>query len=109
MADLDRPWTTRRSEKRRRLDRLGLAPGSKIAETDRIDEVLSSLIQPDDRVSLEGDNQKQADFLARKAPWIWSFSPILGHRRPFRGAKSSRSAPMTSVPIKRAYSTQGTA
>jgi hypothetical protein len=44
--ELEGPWTTHRREKRRRLDRLDLAPGSKIVDMERVDEVLSSLIQP---------------------------------------------------------------
>lgn len=65
MTNLEMPWNTRRSEKQRRLHALGLPPRSKIAQASRIDEVLSNLIEPGDRISLEGDNQKQADFLAQ--------------------------------------------
>jgi malonate decarboxylase alpha subunit len=64
MAELQERWTTHRREKNRRLDLLALRSGSKVIEADRIDEALANLIQPHDRVSLEGDNQKQADFLA---------------------------------------------
>jgi malonate decarboxylase alpha subunit len=64
MAELQERWTTHRREKRRRLELLALPAGSKVIEADRIDEALANLIQPHDRVSLEGDNQKQADFLA---------------------------------------------
>ncbi|BDZ48556.1 malonate decarboxylase subunit alpha [Frondihabitans sucicola] len=65
MADAETRWTTHRHEKKRRLDALGLSEATKIVDADRIDTVLSTLIQPRDRVSLEGDNQKQADFLAQ--------------------------------------------
>jgi len=65
MADTEARWTTHRREKRRRLDSLGLNDVRKVVEADRIDVVLASLIQSRDRVSLEGDNQKQADFLAQ--------------------------------------------
>ncbi|WP_239451932.1 malonate decarboxylase subunit alpha [Frondihabitans sp. PAMC 28766] len=65
MADTETRWTTHRREKKRRLDALGLSEATKIVDADRIDTVLSTLIQPRDRVSLEGDNQKQADFLAQ--------------------------------------------
>jgi malonate decarboxylase alpha subunit len=64
MPELETRWNTHRREKHRRLEQLGLAAGSKLVEADRIDDVLATLIQPRDRVSLEGDNQKQADFLA---------------------------------------------
>ncbi|AMM19419.1 malonate decarboxylase subunit alpha [Frondihabitans sp. PAMC 28766] len=65
VADTETRWTTHRREKKRRLDALGLSEATKIVDADRIDTVLSTLIQPRDRVSLEGDNQKQADFLAQ--------------------------------------------
>lgn len=64
MAELQERWTTHRREKKRRLELLALPAGSKVIEADRINEALANLIQPHDRVSLEGDNQKQADFLA---------------------------------------------
>jgi malonate decarboxylase alpha subunit len=65
MAEPDARWTTHRREKQRRMTALGLHAGSKVVEAGRIDDVLATLIQPADRVSLEGDNQKQADFLAQ--------------------------------------------
>jgi malonate decarboxylase alpha subunit len=39
-------------------------PGSKICPPDRATELLEAIIKPGDRVVIEGDNQKQADFLA---------------------------------------------
>ncbi|RFA08117.1 malonate decarboxylase subunit alpha [Subtercola boreus] len=65
MTDVQNRWTTRRREKNRRMTGLALRSGSKIVDASGIDDVLSTLIQPGDRVSLEGDNQKQADFLAQ--------------------------------------------
>jgi len=60
-----RSWTTRRDEKLRRLakiapwlDRDGILPAA------RMIDALEALIVPGDRVVLEGDNQKQADFLS---------------------------------------------
>lgn len=64
MAEPQERWATHRREKRRRLDHLDLASGSKVVDAAHIDDVLAALIRPHDRVSLEGDNQKQADFLA---------------------------------------------
>src|SRR5438445_1204188 len=60
-----------RSNKRatNRGDRLARAalmcgPGSTICPPDRATELLEAIIEPRDRVAIEGDNQKQADFLA---------------------------------------------
>jgi malonate decarboxylase alpha subunit len=52
-----------------RLERLAraasmLGVGSKICPPERITELLEAIIEPGDRVAIEGDNQKQADFLA---------------------------------------------
>ena len=49
-----------------RLARAALmcGPGSKICPPDRAIELLEAIIEPGDRVAIEGDNQKQADFLA---------------------------------------------
>jgi malonate decarboxylase alpha subunit len=38
--------------------------GSKICTPQRVTELLEAIIRPDDRVVIEDDNQKQADFLA---------------------------------------------
>src|ERR1700738_404113 len=49
-----------------RLARAALmcGPGSKICPPDRATELLEAIIEPGNRVVIEGDNQKQADFLA---------------------------------------------
>ena len=49
-----------------RLARTALmcGPGSKICPPERATELLEAIIEPGDRVAIEGDNQKQADFLA---------------------------------------------
>jgi len=58
-----REWNTRRSEKARRL--ASFPADGKVIPTERAVEALEKLIAPGDRVVLEGNNQKQADFLSR--------------------------------------------
>lgn len=60
-----RKWTSRRDEKKRRLQQIAPWMRSVILPQDRIVDALELLIQPGDKVVLEGDNQKQADFLSR--------------------------------------------
>ncbi|CAB3726014.1 malonate decarboxylase subunit alpha [Paraburkholderia rhynchosiae] len=58
-------WATRRAEKHRRLARVASIADGVVLPTERIVDVLQSLIAPGDRVVVEGNNQKQADFLSR--------------------------------------------
>jgi malonate decarboxylase alpha subunit len=58
-------WSSRREHKRRRLERLAPYTEGKLVRRDAIVAALEALLTPGDRVVLEGDNQKQADFLAR--------------------------------------------
>jgi malonate decarboxylase alpha subunit len=58
-------WQTHRQEKQHRIDALGTLASQKIIPTDQIVKALETLIKPHDRVTLEGNNQKQADFLSR--------------------------------------------
>jgi malonate decarboxylase alpha subunit len=60
-----RSWTRLRDAKARRKARLGNLAQGKRLRPDSIVEALEALIEPFDRVALEGDNQKQADFLSR--------------------------------------------
>ncbi|WP_028221505.1 malonate decarboxylase subunit alpha [Paraburkholderia oxyphila] len=60
-----RSWTTRRDEKARRLAAIAGWLEDGILPAARMTEALELLIRPGDRVALEGDNQKQADFLSR--------------------------------------------
>jgi malonate decarboxylase alpha subunit len=63
----DSPWTRQRSNRAARLARAATLAGvrAKTVQADAIVALLEALIEPGDRVCLEGDNQKQADFLAR--------------------------------------------
>ncbi|PMS22138.1 malonate decarboxylase subunit alpha [Trinickia dabaoshanensis] len=60
-----RSWTTLRDEKARRLATVSQWLEDGILPQERIVDALQALIHPGDRVALEGDNQKQADFLSR--------------------------------------------
>lgn len=60
-----RTWTTLRDEKARRLAAIAPWIEDGILPSDKIVDALQTLIRPGDRVALEGDNQKQADFLSR--------------------------------------------
>src|SRR5476649_1575113 len=63
----DSPWTRQRSNRAALLARAAALAGvrAKTVQADAIVALLEALIEPGDRVCLEGDNQKQADFLAR--------------------------------------------
>jgi malonate decarboxylase alpha subunit len=58
-------WTKRRDEKARRLASIKHLTDKLVLKTGDIVEALESLLQPGDRVVLEGDNQKQASFLSQ--------------------------------------------
>src|SRR5215467_4403661 len=60
-----RHWDSRREDKRRRLEQIASYADGKLIRRDSIVALLESLLRPGDRVVLEGDNQKQADFLSR--------------------------------------------
>ncbi|MCP3705803.1 malonate decarboxylase subunit alpha [Paraburkholderia sp. CNPSo 3274] len=60
-----RSWTTRRDEKARRLAAVSGWLEDGVLPAARMTDALELLIRPGDRVALEGDNQKQADFLSR--------------------------------------------
>lgn len=60
-----RSWTTRRDDKLARLNAASAYADGKVVDPARIVETLEALIRSGDRVALEGDNQKQADFLSR--------------------------------------------
>src|SRR5580698_7953188 len=59
------PWSHRRAKKVARLARIAPWLKGQVLETGAIVEALQALLEPGDAVALEGDNQKQADFLSR--------------------------------------------
>jgi len=60
-----RNWCVRRDEKKRRMESVRSWMDGPALQAGRIIDALHLLIQPGDRIVLEGDNQKQADFLSR--------------------------------------------
>jgi malonate decarboxylase alpha subunit len=69
MTTIRTDWTTQRTNRERRIERareqLGGGLAGKIVATGLAHQLLSTVIESGDRVCLEGNNQKQADFLAR--------------------------------------------
>ncbi|MDQ1410017.1 MAG: malonate decarboxylase alpha subunit [Acidobacteriaceae bacterium] len=58
-------WTTRRERKHKRLQRVARYCSDRVLDRGKIIEALEELVEPGDRICLEGNNQKQADFLSR--------------------------------------------
>src|SRR5580698_10605337 len=58
-------WTTRRDEKRRRMRLVQPWMKGPVLPSAKVIEALETLIVSGDSIVLEGDNQKQADFLSR--------------------------------------------
>ena len=58
-------WDTQQRSRAARLERARRVAPGKIVDADAIGPLLQAVIEPGDRVCLEGNNQKQADFLAR--------------------------------------------
>lgn len=57
-------WATRRHGRLQRLERAAARGLTRRVDSARVGELLETVIEPGDRVCLEGNNQKQADFLA---------------------------------------------
>jgi malonate decarboxylase alpha subunit len=64
-AEQTDPWSRRRAKKADRLARIAPWMKGLLLETGAVVEALQALLEPGDAVALEGDNQKQADFLSR--------------------------------------------
>src|SRR5271154_5425544 len=58
-------WTTRRDEKARRMQAVQAWMSGPILPREKTIDALESVIVSGDRIVMEGDNQKQADFLSR--------------------------------------------
>lgn len=64
----ERLWTKRRHAKQLKLEMANQYTDGVVIPTQDIIKVLETLITPGDRVVLEGNNQKQADFY--RALWL---------------------------------------
>jgi malonate decarboxylase alpha subunit len=62
---LSRDWSQRRAKKAARLARVAQWMDGCVLESGAIVQALEALIEPRDTIVLEGNNQKQADFLSR--------------------------------------------
>src|ERR1700733_13218824 len=69
MKELDnngtRHWDTGRVQKRQRLERADRFCKGRFITNGNVVKVLEALLNPGDRVCIEGNNQKQADYLSR--------------------------------------------
>ena len=67
MSEMSAPlvWDAQRRSRAARLDRARAHSAGKLVDAAAIVALLQAVIEPGDRVCLEGNNQKQADFLAR--------------------------------------------
>ncbi|MBV8624718.1 MAG: malonate decarboxylase subunit alpha [Herbaspirillum sp.] len=69
MSGNERVWNARQKNREQRLARATAALGSqlqgKIAPAEKLAELLYAVLENGDRVCVEGNNQKQADFLAK--------------------------------------------
>ncbi|MBI5068592.1 MAG: malonate decarboxylase subunit alpha [Deltaproteobacteria bacterium] len=62
---MSRTWDTARRNREARLQRAAPLARGKWVEAAEVPRLLEALVEPGDRLCLEGNNQKQADFLAR--------------------------------------------
>ena len=60
-----RSWDTARRSRAARLERARAVAPERHVPADRVPALLEAILEPGDRVCIEGNNQKQADFLAR--------------------------------------------
>jgi malonate decarboxylase alpha subunit len=59
------PWSSRRQRKAERIAAAGQFADGRVLAQETIVQALETLIRSRDRVAIEGNNQKQADFLSR--------------------------------------------
>lgn len=59
-------WDTQARNKAARIERARSVTADKVVATDRTVALLEAILEPGDRICIEGDNQKHADFLAQE-------------------------------------------
>ena len=59
-------WHTRGDDTAARLAAARVYADGKIVDADNTVKLLEAVLRPGDKVNIEGDNQKQADFLAKE-------------------------------------------
>ncbi|HVL09841.1 MAG TPA: malonate decarboxylase subunit alpha [Burkholderiaceae bacterium] len=64
IPSISRQWNTLAEDRRQRLARTGALATGKQVTADQVVPLLEALLQPGDRVCIEGNNQKHADFLS---------------------------------------------
>lgn len=64
IPSISRQWNTLAEDRRQRLARAGALATGKQVTADQVVPLLEALLQPGDRVCIEGNNQKHADFLS---------------------------------------------
>ena len=62
---MNRDWSRSSKSRERRVARGVAAAGGRIVPQQKIIDLLEAVIEPGDRVCIEGNNQKQADFLSK--------------------------------------------
>lgn len=65
MVPPTKSWNTRAERKRARLQRVAHRCDGRVIRQAQMIQVMEEILEPGDRVCLEGNNQKQADFLSR--------------------------------------------
>ncbi len=72
-----REWNRLARNRDARVERARAVSGDKIVDAASATKLLESVLEPGDRLCVEGNNQKQADFLARA---LASIDPAKIHR-----------------------------
>jgi malonate decarboxylase alpha subunit len=64
------PWNTLEINKARRLERASHVTASKIVDSQDLVKLFEAVIEPNDKLCIEGNNQKHADFLSQELTFV---------------------------------------